>query len=378
MQPCTGQDCDSNQRVALAAGESGIRLFSTSPCVLGWAGKSRVQPSSPLWKTLSVTDNFKRKPLIKYEVTEFQAQAQLSIPTIVASQIGGAITFSKRNYKIANTIDNESILAMGKAAELVVLIYDEKRGMHLACDGADLIEILCVHYLRDMGRDASSFPQFNHPNALLRLPTWYQSRFFSPMGICFTGDQLIREATKRISNLVEVATSAAKKDSELLYWLLEDILCGSGSARKAPSCKTEISWHKLAFKKPPLILAVGELGDGLLTLNNDSILWLPSSIKHKKSLFGFSGLSRPHPSPGAIVGTHENVRRWLLQAQPFYCATLEVTADKVMFGPNTSESTYKVVESTHAKNGEEAIFSLCQDCKKRSEASPIQCLHYIQ
>jgi hypothetical protein len=40
-QPCMGQDCDSNQRVALAAGESGIRLFSTSPCVLGWAGLER-------------------------------------------------------------------------------------------------------------------------------------------------------------------------------------------------------------------------------------------------------------------------------------------------------------------------------------------------
>jgi hypothetical protein len=265
---------------------------------------------------LSVTDNFKRKPVIKYEATGYQAQAQLSIPTLVTPQIGGAVTFSKRNYEIANTIDNESILAMGKAAELVVLIYDEKRGMHLACDGADLIEILCIHYLRDMGRDASSFPQFNHPNALLRLPTWYQSRFVSLMGICFTGDQLIREATKGISKLVEVATSAAKKDSELLYWLLEDVLCGTGSARKAPSCKTEISWHKLALKKPQLILAVGELDNRLLTLNDDSIVWLPSPIKHKKPLFSFSGLSRSHSSPRAIVGTQGNVRRWLLQARP--------------------------------------------------------------
>jgi hypothetical protein len=377
-QPCNGNDCEINQRVALTAGERGVRLFSTSPCVLGWTGNSRTKPSSPLWKTLSVTDDFKKRGSAKYEVTEVQAQAHLSIPSIVTPRIAGGITFSTRNYEIANTIDTESIIAMGKCAELVVLIYDESKRLHLACDGADLIEIMCMHSLREMGKDTSSLPKFSYNNALLRLPTWYQSVFVSPMGTRYTGDHLIREASKTISKLVDFATRAAKKDSELLYWLLEDVLCGSGSAKKAPKSKTDVSWYELAFKKPPLILAIGELDDALLTLKNDCIQWLPSPTRDKKLLFNFSGIFKHQPSPGAIVSTERNMRRWLLQARPFYGATLERTDDSVKVGLGPSEPTYRVVESSHSGDDSGIVFMSCDDCKKTSEDSTKRCLHYIQ
>ena len=106
---------------------------------------------------------------MKYPVKEFQALAQLSVPVIVTPQIGGAITFSKQNYQVAHSIDHDSILAMETAAAAAVLIFDEKRRIHLLCNGADIIEILRLQYLRNGGLLGSSLPDFTHSTPLLRL-----------------------------------------------------------------------------------------------------------------------------------------------------------------------------------------------------------------
>jgi hypothetical protein len=52
-----------------------------------------------------------------------------------------------------------------------------------------------------------------------------------------------------------------------LYWLLEDFLRDNvGKTLKAPLTRTNhISWHKLAFRYPPLIFAVGDIEEKLIT-----------------------------------------------------------------------------------------------------------------
>ena len=374
--PCNGQSCETNVCVALTAKELGERIYTTSPCVLGWAAQSRTKPDSPLWETLKVTKGFRNKELAKYNMKEFQALAQLGIPGIVSPQVGGAITFSKTNYEVSNSIDHASILAMEMAAMTIVLIFDERRGFHFSCDGADIIEVLCLQYLGAVDCDPSSFPPFTHPTALQRLKTWYKSSFVSPIGTYITGDHLVREASKKVSQLIEF-TKNASNDKTILYWLLEDVLRGNvGKAIKAPRGE-HTSWHELAFHYPPLVFAVGEVHAKLITANDYSLKWTKSkSNTISKNLFhSYSG-------PGGIVGCQVQLKRWLAQAQPFYranCQTLSLsqTNNQVVFGPSDADSeyTYAVVECSKEKAPLEGIFASCQECPRKGTQ---RCLHYIQ
>jgi hypothetical protein len=371
---CEGRDCDSNMCVALTAEETGKRLYTTSPCVLGWAVDSRTEPTSPLWETLSVTEEFRKREFVKYPVKEFQALAQLSVPVIVTPQIGGAITFSKQNYQIAHSIDHDSVLAMETAATAVVLIFDEKRRIHLLCNGADIIEILCVQYLRNIGLSKSSLPVFTHSTSLLRLQTWYHSNFVSATRKQLTGDHLIREASKRISRLTELVKGASA-ERNLLYWLLGDVLQGNtGHALKVPKSQ-QASWYKLAFKSPPLIFAVGELNAKRLTVDGFPLKWQASNSRSR--LFELAEIFHSSSTPGAIVGGLEGVKRWLGKAQFFINATLRPTHDQVIFGSGASdyESTYEVVEGCQQDVSSDLISALCENCKQDGTH---QCLHYIQ
>jgi hypothetical protein len=231
---------------------------------------------------------------------------------VVSPQIGCAVTFSKQNYAIANSIDRDSIIAMERAAASVVLVYDESRRLHLTFDGADVIEMCCIQFLREIGCDPSYLPPFSHSSALLRLQTWLCSNFVSIRGTYFTGDHLVRQATRKISELIEITKRAFKEDTKLLYWLLEDILrvC-SGQALKAPRCQ-HASWHKLAFAAPPLILVVGELDAQFLTMSGAPLRWSASESKSTpifKKVFGLTGIFDNNFAPGGIAGSQETVRK---------------------------------------------------------------------
>lgn len=363
---CEGRYCDSNIRIALTAEEAGQRLYTTTPCALGWVAMGRSSPSSTIWKTLSATTEFKRKTAVKYTVKEFQALAQLSAPAAVSPLIGGAITFVKRYYEIANSIDHESIIAMEQTAAAVVLIYDEKRGVHLTCDGADVIEMCCLQYLREMGCSTMDLPPFSHSSALLRLQTWYSSKFLSVRGTYVTGDHLVRQATKKISQLLET-TQRAFKEGDLLYWLLEDVLGIAGRAIKAPPCK-HASWHKLAFAAPPLILVVGEVDGQFLALGGTPSIWGAPEKKSTPSFrqaFGLSSIFDKQSAAGGIAGSQEIAKRWLVQAHAFTRVQLLPSGDEVIYGskPTDAEGTYKVCEHDGTEAiAADSVFSNCT-CK---------------
>lgn len=323
---------------------------------------------------MNTTPEFKQKKLPKYEVTEFQAVAQLSVPVAVTPLIGGAVTFSKRHYEIANSIDHESIIAMERAATVVVLIYDERRGVYLTCDGADIIEMCCIQFLREIGYDTSYLPPFSHATALLRLQTWYSSNFVSVRGTNITGDHLVRQATRKISGLIKTTKEALQRDTTLLYWLLEDILRdNSGQAIKAPQSQ-HVSWHKLAFAAPPLVFVVGDLDDQFLTLNGR---WCISNTKSTHTFRKLFGLSDKNSVPGGIVGSQEIMKRWFVQAYSYTHAKLVSTTDKVIYGkePADAEYTYEAYEL----NKDEATFggSVFSNCICSHEERK-RCLHYIQ
>ena len=379
-KPCGGKQCESNVCVALTATEPGERIYTTSPCVLGWATQGRTKPDSPIWNTLPVTSDFRKKTFTKYDLTEVQALGQLTIPAIVSPQIGAGITFSKRFYEVANSIDHASKLAMGIAAATVVLIFDERRGLHIACDGADIIEMLCLQLLKNLGHNSSYLPPFAHPTALQRLDTWYQSSFVTPTGTYITGDCLVREASKRISELVWHTKTASKRDKALLYWPLEDILRGNaGKALKAPRIEN-VSWHELAFEYPPLILVVGDVDAKLITATGCSLKLKTSDSKSNTASQFISNMKQlvtPHPARGGIVGSHCNIERWFLQAGSFYKASLGETENQVVFGDQDtdSECTYRMARCSEGGTFPDSPFASCRDCQQNGSQ---RCLHYIQ
>ncbi|MCJ1432443.1 hypothetical protein MMC27_001799, partial [Xylographa pallens] len=80
--------------------------------------------------------------VVKRQVDSLQAQISLSAALPVAPQILGGVTLSKKRYKIANSIDHDSEIAMHIAVAAIVLVYCEKSGIHLNMDGAELLETL--------------------------------------------------------------------------------------------------------------------------------------------------------------------------------------------------------------------------------------------
>jgi hypothetical protein len=196
----------------------------------------------------------------------------------------------------------------------------------------------------------------------------------SATGKQLTGDHLIREASKRISQLTEVVKRAIVKRN-LLYWILGDVLQGNtGVALKVPKVQ-QASWYNLAFKSPPLIFAVGELNAKRLTADGFPLKWQASNTRSR--LFELAGIFHSSSTPGGIVGGLGEVKRWLGQAQSFINATLRPTGDRVIFGSNPfdSELTYEVVECCQQEASSNLIPALCQNCKQDGTH---QCLHYIQ
>jgi len=394
--PCqqTDEGCNANNiRIALSETEQGVRLDSRTPCALGWLAKGRDSPNSPIWKTMPVTTRFRREKLVKYKVKEIQALAQLSVPLAVAPQLGGAISFAKQHFTVANSIDSESIIAMERAAAAVVLLFDEKRNIHLTLDGADVIEMCCMQFLREMGCDTEDIklPPFSHATALMRMQTWYNSVFVSSRKTRFTGDHLVRQATKKVSELLDTAKRVYTEDATLVYWLMEDVLRGGFCQATKPPRFEHTSWHQLASAAPPLILVVGEIHDDFVTLTGARPRHLTlriqvnnrnRSLLSRGSRFEFRRYFIPEfytaSVPGGILASRETITRWTAQAQLYFQAEVATTANKISFGdaPTEMENTFEVVKQSSSKGvDKEFTFGGCEClCGEKTK----KCLHYIQ
>ncbi|KAF3104984.1 hypothetical protein TWF102_002745 [Orbilia oligospora] len=356
---CQGENCDENIRIALSEEEAGHQFRSTSPCALGWFATDRETPCAIIWDKLSPSPEFKKNFLVKYKVKEFQIQAQLSVPLAVAPQICGAVTFAKDSYIIANSIDSASAIATELAAAAVLLIHDEKRGVHRTFDRADLIEMCCMQLLRDIGYHLSGLPYFSGRNAFLRLETWRHSNFVTFTKKLFTGDQLVRQATRRISEVIDATRTAARDNSTLLYWALEDILrTGSSQALKSPRCQ-DTSWHKLAFAAPPIILVVGELKPEIFEANCQSVNWHDmASISTRNSFLKVLSLCK---------------------GQSFSEIALDPTVNKIVCDQlgRYRDIVYNVVPvGTGKKADPNDLFWGCLDSRALNWEG--RCLHYIQ
>ena len=378
---CRGLRCLENLRVALGPKEDGDRLFTTSLCILGWTAESRTTPGQPIASKFSVTSGFMKGRIIKYEQESIEAQAHLSVPTVVTPQLSFATTFSKRRYKVANSIDEDSITATNLASTSIVLIYCETRGLHLMMYGADLIEGICVELLKKLL--CAGHPEFFHNSTLGRIRTWQNSSFVSATENVIPGEELVRQAAKRINKLIESTNTAAMElNGRLSYWVLEHLLCGHNSqALKAPSNHIHTSWHTVAKKSPPLILVVGEIDARLISQDAGPLQWTTKSRKRKRPEFVHfiepfvMRKSLTDARYGAVLGTKETLTRWLHQVGIAFCGRIQETNDRVRYGNGVFEDTY------HVLGGIEGIGSAIPasiGCITCHHDVGVHCLHYLQ
>ena len=367
---CTGDRCHRNIRFSLSEEQDCITILTTTPCILGWNVATRAQPTAPLWDVLSVSKSFKQRQLTSYTLKEFQVQAQLSAAFPVTPLIGGAATFGKTHYGIEESIDHSSLLALETAAVSTVLVYDELRELHLLCEGADIIELICVQYLRYLGILDSAMPIFNHPTPLGRLWTWYNSAFASRTGRQIPGDQLVRQATSTVSQLYKAVKTAS--EVSLPYWSLEEVMRGGViHAIKRPHAKPA-SWEAIASQRPPLILAVGSIQMALMSAKGE-VFGRPAATGVNNIFQRFTA-----SKSSGIITDLKRMRIWFNQADLSQNMTLCRTEESVQFGLGQRDHDFILKVQKHQTGGQVngcPVEELCDVCSSGTVAN---CVHLVR
>ncbi|MCJ1392697.1 hypothetical protein MMC18_005568 [Xylographa bjoerkii] len=384
-EQCRGRRCQANVPVSFVPTDGSERILMNTPCILDWTAETRHYATRPIAKTVSISPAMGKRKMVKRQVDSLQAQISLSAALPVAPQILGGVTFSKKRYKIANSIDHDSELAMNIAAAAIVLIYCEKSGIHLNMNGAELLETLCVSLLNQM--DCREYPScFDSGTAETRLQSWRNSTFLTSFLSVVAGSALVRQASKLVTGLLECTKNISKgSNGKPVYWTLESLLQQSEEeALLPPKHNAHVSWHALASKAPPLILAVGEIDPRLVTGSDEPLLWLGQGtpLKSTGKNFDFEWFSKSTKSSkcGGLVTNQRLFERWVRYATTSsFRGQLIITTDKVSHkntvpGIECSFRIEDVVDRT-VTNPRENLFFGCTACSRTADR---QCLHYIQ
>lgn len=375
---CDGSSCEQHLPVALNDKETGERLVTTTPCVLGWTVETRSHAARPIATTLAVTSALSKRKITKKFIASYQFQAALGAPFPVSPQILGGMTFSKKRYIVANSIDLDSDIATNMAAATTVLVYCEKRGIHLLITGADLIEIICMHLLQQTNYN-SSMDFFTYGTAETRLRSWTDSMFQMPHLEAIAGSKLVRQASKLISSLYDTTKNVSRDHKgHSVYWTLEGLLQLSEQEPVLMSGhRIHVGWHMLAAKSPPLILAVGEIDHGLITANCGSLnsggygKMLEAIEKHSEKPHLLTRLTK-YPKKevlGGLVANRKMLQNWLRH-----------TAN----GLGEGEGMYLIIHGESKSELVKAldllsnptVFAKCSTCNLPFQH--IQCVHYVE
>lgn len=392
---CDGQSCQTNIPVAISGTERGQMVFTITPCILDWNAEIRDSAGRPIAAELETSRDFTKRKIITRRVESYQLQGSLSAPFPLTPQILGGITFSKTRYQVANSIDQESEIALGLAAAAIVLVYCEKSAIHLLTSGSEIIDILCLDLLKQMG--GCDIPSgLRTGNAETRLRGWATTNFQTTARLVIPGDKLVRQAARSVLDLLGGTKSICVSNGGApVYWSLGSLLrFARAEALCPPKDHNHVSWHKLAAECPALVLAVGRVDPRLLNQATGSLTWKESAKKKAKPFSLFSSKPRPSGSLGAIVGSKRMMESWISRAaSTSFRGSLEVTGDTVcaQHGAIAGEETFKVVKVTgHGTAIQEDLFLSCATCNPTPATQgngstqngvadqSVQCLHYIQ
>lgn len=358
---------------------------SLSPCILGWPAHTRSSPDVPIAQKIPLSESLQKDVCYSLSLDTVQIQAQLGWQGGVSVQGLFGVSFRMKRYTVANSIQYDSALASIVSENATVLVYCEERQLHLAMNGADILETLIMQRLKELlGEIASQvnvdgtptderFPRFIHPKAIERMETWRNSTFVSSGGRRIPGEVLLRDASEKITKMMNVTKSFPKRP---LYWSLRDVLSGvECSGLNGPVNAGDPGWFILWKEYPILILAVGRINDQLISLASDVIL---ESKKRKNSslrrLFRQDTQTTRSNISGGLLAGNRLIQALLQQSSDLFPACLTRTEQHLPGNP--SQPCFAIVPKD-ACNGHETETSVnCSTCE--GVTPPSECVHYFR
>jgi hypothetical protein len=384
---CGGRICNG-QEIVTFTGDG--RLHGQSPCILGWPAEIRSSPKFPIAKTIGLSPSFEKNVCITSSLDSVQIQGQLGWQGIVSAQVLLAANFKMKRYTVENSMPCDPELAIILSEQATVLIYCEERRVHLTMHGADVIETLCVHRLKELcGQEISLdsnavdgtcdgdgfLPRFVHSIAVKRMETWRSSTFTSRYGTRIAGESLVREAGNKLLRLIN-DTKAFKKGP--LYWSLKDLLRGTPcDGMNSPSKMSALGWFKLWKECPILILAVGCIDDRLISSGLESSeMWRQGKgLNFPRPKWNNSKGASVSTCPGALLSGNRLIRELLQQSSTLFPATLTKTNEHVPGHPNHPCFAIVPKESEGTGTQVSQITVTCPSCKDMRPLT--ECLHYF-
>ena len=289
------------------------------------------------------------------------------------AQAGVTPTYSMTHY-ITDTRPSEAALNAAVMQRLPIFVYCEHRKIHLAVSGADIIELICVQRIKELGCPP---PRFRHVKALERLPTWREAMFVLPDNSCIPGAILLRDASAKISQLLE--KSKQFPDSPL-YWSAHDLLGGNQChGLKRPGNVISTSWFKVWNCYKFVCLAVGRIHDDLIDAARgaNSITYqtsLIATLNPVAKLFRKDGYNKASPVGGVLIDNHL-LRTLLVNASQVYPARL--IRSKVSFVGDPALPAFKIVQIDKTVHDVDEPPIQCSDCQTVSQTSFKHCIHYV-
>jgi hypothetical protein len=231
-------------------------LQARTPCILGWPASLRKSAKHPITEKLALSERFAGNTAVTCQIESFQIQGQVGLSAPATVNATASASFKLNRYSVVNSMSSEVTVALARLEQSTILVYCEERKVHLAVHGADIIELICAQLCKEVchemesdddelegicDRGFSSRPKFQHNTAIGRMRTWRNSVFISKTGHEISGECLVREASNRISRLLDTAKSYEKGP---LYWSLRDLIAGGKcTGLKAPIRLSQTGWY---------------------------------------------------------------------------------------------------------------------------------------
>lgn len=151
---CGGRMCDNRPRV------NSQGFDPRTVCILGWPAMIRSSPDRmiALPGNLAISKKFKEKVTKPLDTIT----TQLGLAGVVGINFLVGSSFALQRYRVSNSLYTS--VPEDTTISSVVLVYCETRKIHLAIRGADLIEVIVMQWLRQVGFRTQNPPEVHKPS----------------------------------------------------------------------------------------------------------------------------------------------------------------------------------------------------------------------
>jgi hypothetical protein len=370
---CRGRYCTDRVHITLDGPD---KLHFNSQCLLGWVVNTRNSPNDRISSHMMPSNRFLERKAVTYTPRAVELQMQLGYSGGGATAVAlTGVTFDMTRYTVSNSIPHNTLLATALSEMATILVYCERRKIHLAMHGADLVESICMQLVREL--NSRSMPSFIHPCALERMRTWRESTFVTRSDLMVPGGEIVQHACDRLQQFMAQTRSYHGP----LYWNLQGMVAGTACVGvRPPSEVRQTSWYKLSKEFPILIVAVNSISDKLLGPRPVETYSYLERIKHslRIALTRF-GISKLNDAPfsirtGGILSDNALIETLLRQAYNVYPARLE----EISSHPDDGQPKCFRIRADETLGSDKIECAKCSICKNLSQKWPLSvCLHYF-